>query len=134
MCLQTVLFAMKSISLFVMSLLCYICMLWGLSVITPVSYGNSSHCEMLLIGWAVMLVSWWVAIKIWKKLDNVICCRFFSLVLSVLFALFSLSLFLDGLFVMLFDHHSCELFSGVCMVLFSMVTLRYTVKVWRNGQ
>ena len=132
MCLQTVLFALKSISLFAVSLLCYICMLWGLSAITPVSSGNSSHCEMLLIGWTVMLVSWWVAIKIWKMLNNAFC-RFFSLGLSVLFALFSLALFLDGLFVMLFDHQSCELFSGVCMVLFSMVTLLYTVKVWRNG-
>lgn len=27
----------------------------------------------------------------------------------------------------------CAQFSGVCMVLFSMVTLLYTVKVWRNG-
>ena len=133
MCLQTVLFAMKSIGLFIMSLLCYICMFWGLSAVTPVASGNASHCEMLLIGWAVMLVSWWVAIKIWKKLNDVISCRFFSLVLSVLFTLFSLALFLDGLFVMLFDHQSCELFSGVCMVLFSMVTLLYTVKVWRNG-
>ena len=133
MCLQTVLFAMKSISLFAVSLLLYISMLWGMSAITPISSGNTSHFEMLLIGWAVMLVSWWVAIKTWEKMNNGIYCRYFSFVLSVLFVLFSLALFFDGLFVMLFFHRPYELFSGVCMVLFSAAVLRYAVKARRNG-
>jgi len=133
MCLQTVLFAMKSISLFAVSLLFYISMLWGVTAITPLSSGNSSHFEILLIGWAVMLVSWWFAIKIWEKMDNRICCRYFSLVLSVLFVVFSLVLFFDGLFVMLFDRRTYELFSGVCMVLFSAVVMLHTVRGRRNG-
>jgi len=108
-------------------------MLWGVSAITPISSGNTSHFEMLLIGWAVMLVSWWVAIKTWEKMNNGIYCRYFSFVLSVLFVLFSLALFFDGLFVMLFDHRPYELFSGVCMVLFSAVALLYAVKARRNG-
>ena len=133
MCLQTVLFAMKSISLFAVSLLFYIGMLWGVSAITPLSSEDTSHFEILLIGWAVMLVSCWFFIKIWEKMNNGICCRYFSLVLSVLFVLFALALCVDGLFVMLFDHRPHELFSGVCMILFSAVVMLYAVKVRRNG-
>ena len=122
--LQTILHTLKSMTLFALAIFLYLLMLWGLSAITPVNSENADQHIAIAIGWVVLLTSWWVSVKIWKMLN----AQVFSSALGVLYVLLSIVLFVDGLFLMLFD----ELLSGVCMVLFSIVVFLYTIKVRRN--
>ena len=121
--LQTILHTLKSMTLFALAIFLYLLMLWGLSAITPVNSENTDQHITIAIGWVVLLASWLISVKTWKMLN----AQVFSFALGVLYVLFSIVLFVDGAFLMLFD----ELLSGACMVLFSIVILLYTIKVRR---